>query len=136
MNLEHYTSSSDPAELLRALTENAPREVRDTLEEWYDAAQVYPDDVRQDGYDDGYAQARADFEPGADAWREIFDLWEDEIADGRWPAADPSDGNLQAAMFNDFRRGAEALQLVRDIAAGKFVDAALEAAEFLKEQGA
>lgn len=130
MNLNHYTSSSDPAELLRALTENAPRDVRNSLEEWYDAAQRDPDTERDEGYEAGRKEADEEAEPYRAAWSDLFAAWEESLAEGCWPGAGPDDSNLLRVMAEDMQRAGEALALLRDIAAGKFVDPAREAAEF------
>lgn len=113
MNLNHYTNSSDPEELLRALTDSAPREVRDSLEEWYDAAQLDPDAARDEGYEEGRKDADAEAEPYRAAWSDLFSAWEDSLADGYWLGAGPDDSNLLSVMAEDMQRAGEVLRLVR-----------------------
>lgn len=98
--------------LLRELCEHVPAPIRDTLEAWHDAAETIEsdcDEARQEGYD----EARDEFQPYQEAWQTLFDTWEDACASGVWPAESPTDGTLAAAMESDIRRGADAVQAVR-----------------------
>lgn len=107
--------------LLRELCEHVPAPVRDTLEAWHDAAEDF-EQAEDNARTDGYETARDEYQPGHEAWRELFDVWEDACASGRWPCPEPDDSALAAAMADDIRKGAEALALCKELAAmpGRF----------------
>jgi hypothetical protein len=135
LDTKTFCGTLDDSILLHTLTAEAAPVVRDRLEAWYDAHEEQESGeaeatARQEGYD----EAEAMYKPGADAWRDLFDAWEDNLASGRWPGADASDQHLQSVMIQDIERAGRALQLVQDIAAGKFVDAEREARDFLEEE--
>lgn len=103
------------ADLLRALCDQVEPTVRDRLEEWYEAAGIDLDDVRDEGHATGYAEAQAEGEPYRGAWEDFFNAWHDGYATGRWPGAGPEDEHLRSVMLGDFERGADALAILRDL---------------------
>jgi hypothetical protein len=131
LHIHNATGTLDDSELLRALSDAVAPAVRDRLEEWHDAAETLSGTALDDARSEGYAEAEEACAPYRSAWDDFFSVWEDGYATGRWPGAGPDDEALRGVMLSDFNRGAAALELLRDIAAGKFVDAEREAREFL-----
>jgi hypothetical protein len=65
-----------------------------------------------------------------DAWEDLFFVWQDNIADGRWPGAGVSDFHLQSVMRADIERAGTALQELRELLAE--IKDADDAPEWLK----
>jgi hypothetical protein len=137
IRIHNATGTLSDDELLRALADQVEPAVSRRLEEWCDAAATLANhgvaDAYADGRERGVEEGRGERQPYVDAWEDVFGVWEDGYSTGRWPGASPEDQHFLAVMTHDFRRGAEALELLRQIAAGKFVDAEREALEFLND---
>lgn len=114
LNLPNAYGTIDPAELLRALTDQVPPPVRDQLEAWHDAHDGRDSSI-DEAREHGYETAAEEHRPYKDAWQELFDVWQDAAADGRWPCPEPGDSTLARAMADDIRGGAAALAAVRDV---------------------
>lgn len=134
LHIHNATGTLDDYELLRALSDAVAPAVRDRLEEWHDAAEEMAGTALDDARSEGYAEAELEAQSYRNAWEDFFRVWENGYATGRWPGAGPDDDTLRGVMYRDFEHGAEALALMRDIAAGKFVDAEREAREFLDRE--
>lgn len=134
MDLTKDPGTLDDDALLRALSDGVHPGIRARVEYWYDAAETLAGPALDEAHDAGYDKACAELEPYRAAWDELFSTWQEYCADGVWPGAGPDDEHLLRVMAYDMQRGAEALQLVRDIAAGKFADPAAEARAFLKDE--
>lgn len=82
------------------------------IEWWYDAAEREDDGAE---YARGFDAATEELQPYREAWETLFLQWEDTLASGHWPGADPRDESLQVAMCDDMQRGSEAIEAGREI---------------------
>lgn len=109
--LKSVTMSDE--QLLYLLTKSAGPWLRERIEAWYDAAQQDVEEQIDKAVELAEIAKEAEYEPYKEAWGTLFSVWEDEVADGRWPAPAPDDQTLIKAMTDDMINGARAIQLLR-----------------------
>jgi hypothetical protein len=104
--------SMDDDDLLCHLTANAEPFLRSRLEEIFDRADE--DNINKAIYD-AMEHAEEKLKPYEVAWDEIFEVWQDALTDGHWPARSPTDPALQNAICGDIRKGARAIALIASL---------------------
>ena len=110
--LEYYGPAKvDPNELYAALAE--AEDVRDVLED-YD---LDPKDLK-DELERLYeieAKQQKDYEDYKSFFEGVINSWQDTLANGHWPCAEPWDQNLINAIHEDMAAGADAIQTLIEI---------------------